>query len=65
MSIKKKMKILIKKRMEGFYYAMRTTLVDFNLSQSTLGMDILSKNQKRKIINKKSFIKSFFMEDLT
>ena len=65
MSIKKKMKILIKKRMEGFYYAMRTTLVDFNLSQSTLGMDILSKNQKRKIINKKLFIKSFFMEDLT
>lgn len=65
MSIKKQMKNVIKKRMEGFYYAIRTTLVDFNLSQSTLVMDTLSRNQKQEITNKESFIKSLLLEDLT
>ncbi|MFO7890215.1 MAG: hypothetical protein R6V04_07730 [bacterium] len=64
MSIKKQIKILIKKGMEGFYYAIRTTLVDFDLSQSALVMDTLSRNQKQKITNKEPFIKSFLLEDL-
>lgn len=61
MSVKKYIKILINKRMEGYYYAIRTTLVDFNLLQSTLIMDILSKNHKKEITKKQSFL----LEDLT